>query len=93
VPRKKKPEPAGGAATSELNEMARAMAKEKNFSFEQAFSRLWSDPARAELVARAKREQDEATREVRDARWPIAAAEREFERDWSLGRSKGSARM
>jgi hypothetical protein len=85
----KKPEPKGGAATAELNELARAMAREKNFSFEQAFSRLWSDPTRADLVNRVKREQVEATRDVRDQRWPIAAAEREFERDWRSRQTAG----
>jgi hypothetical protein len=80
---RKSPEPEGGPATRELNEMARAMARDKGLSFEQSFSRIWSDPARAELVNRAKREQTEARREVRDQRWPMNDAERLSQtREW-----------
>jgi len=90
---KKNPEPAGGPATEKLNELARFMSKDKGISFEQAFSRLWTDPSRASLVNRVKRERAEATRDAREQRWPIAAAEEELEQDWRLGRSPGSARL
>jgi hypothetical protein len=90
---RKSPEPVGGPATAQLNAMARAMARDKGVSFESAFARLWSDPERAELIQRAKREIAEATREVKSQRWPIEAAERELEQNWRLGRSPGSARM
>jgi hypothetical protein len=92
LPVPKKPLSAG-EASDELNELARAMAKEKNLKFEQAFSALWTDPERAELVARVRREEAEQRTRVQDSRWPIRAAEREFARDWRLGRSSGSARM
>ena len=46
------------------------MSKDKGISFEQAFSRLWTDPSRASLVNRVKRERAEATHDVREQRWP-----------------------
>jgi hypothetical protein len=85
--------PSAGEASDELNELPRAMAKEKNLKFEQAFSALWTDPERAELVARVRREEAEQRARVQYSRWPIRAAEQEFSRDWRLGRSAGSRRM
>ena len=46
-------------ASAQLNQMAAAMAKDKKISFEQAFYRIWSDPDRAALVQRVKREEAE----------------------------------
>jgi hypothetical protein len=91
VPRSK-PKPAG-PASRELDEMAREMARAKKISFEQAHTALQTDPTRAELVARMRREEREATNRVASARWPIDVAEEEFEQNWRLGRSPGSARM
>jgi hypothetical protein len=80
---RKSPEPAGGPATEELNAMARAMARDKGLSFEQSFSRIWTDPAKSELVSRVKRERVEATSDVREQRWPLIDAERMSQtREW-----------
>jgi hypothetical protein len=69
-----------GEAGAELERMARAMAKDKSISYEQAFARLWSDPEGAELVARAKAEAADKRREIAAQRWPITSAAREFSR-------------
>jgi hypothetical protein len=73
---------AAGPASEELDELARAMSKDKGISFQQAHARLQSDtnPERKALVARVRREEMEATRTVREARWPITTATREYSR-------------
>jgi hypothetical protein len=87
---------AAGPASRELNDLASKMAKDKGISFQRAYYRVIADlsafPDRRELLERAKFEEQAATREVRDSRWPIRAAEAAFERDWRLGRSAGSPR-
>jgi hypothetical protein len=79
LPAPKKPASAG-EASDELNDLARAMARKKGFTFEQAFNQLWSDPERAELVARVRREEAEQRAKVQSQRWPIHQAQRDFER-------------
>jgi hypothetical protein len=83
---------AAGPASRELNELAAQMAKDKGISFQRAYYLVVADlsafPARRELLERAKLEEQAATREVRDSRWPIRAAEREFERDWRSGSAR-----
>jgi hypothetical protein len=75
------PKPAG-PASKELDDLARAMAKDKGISFQQAHARLQADtnPERKLLVARVRREEMEATRMVRESRWPITTATREYSR-------------
>jgi hypothetical protein len=86
-----KPEPIGDAS-AELERLARSVARQKSISYERAYVQLLTDPSRAELARRVREEEMSATRAVRDSRWPIRAAEREFERDWRLGRNAASAR-
>jgi hypothetical protein len=62
-----------GPANAELARMARDMAKEKRISFQQAFSRIYTDPDRKELKDRVDRESAEATRRVAQQRWPLPA--------------------
>jgi hypothetical protein len=80
-PLPKKPE-AAGPASRELDALAREMARDKGISFQQAHAQLQSDtdPERKALVARVRREEMDATRMIRDQRWPITSAEREYER-------------
>jgi hypothetical protein len=80
-PLPKKPE-AAGPASRELDELARAMARDKGISFERAHAQLQSDtdPERKALVARVRREEQDAARMIRDQRWPITAAAREYAR-------------
>jgi hypothetical protein len=82
---KKRPEPETPAA-KELDALAREMARAKKYSYEQAFSRLYTDPERAELVARVKREEADLKRRVADARFPLRDAEEESRtREWVDG--------
>jgi hypothetical protein len=90
VPRNTKPLP--GPASEELSALARRLAKERRISYAQAYTRLITDPDNAELAARVRAEERQATAAVRDAREPIWQAERENERGWRLGYSRGSAR-
>jgi hypothetical protein len=73
------PKPAG-PAHAEMDRLARDLAKEKKISFERAFTNLYTDPDRKELVARLNRESAEAMRRVHEQREPIWAAERAFSR-------------
>jgi hypothetical protein len=94
APRTAKPAP--GPASEELAALARKHARERRISYQQAYTRLLTDPneGHAELAARVRAEERQASAAVRDARDPIWAAERENERpDFRLGRSRGSARM
>jgi len=59
-----KPEPAG-EASAELERLARSMAKEKRYTYQRAYSELYTDPNRAELVARIKQEEAELRARVR----------------------------
>jgi hypothetical protein len=68
---------ADGPASEELERTARAMAKEKKLTYQQAYSRLISDPDRKELLAEIRREEERARRAVSDQRWPLHNAERE----------------
>jgi S-adenosylmethionine:diacylglycerol 3-amino-3-carboxypropyl transferase len=77
-----KPEPAG-PASEELDRLARSMAREKKYSYQQAFSRIYSDPERAELVARVRQEEAELRARVAAQRFPTRNAERESKtREW-----------
>jgi hypothetical protein len=81
--REKKP---AGPASEELERMARAMAREKNLTYQQAFSRLISDPSRREHLEEIKREEERARRAVSDQRWPLHNAERESRTErWANG--------
>src|SRR5271166_3585779 len=71
-----KPEPAG-PASEELERLARSMAREKRYSYQRAYSELYTDPDRAELVARVKREEAELRARVSAQRFPLHNAERE----------------
>jgi hypothetical protein len=69
-----KPMPqSAGKASSELEALARDMARRKNMSYERAYSELYTDPERAELVARVRREERDATARVRAQRFPLPA--------------------
>jgi hypothetical protein len=74
----KKPESAG-PASKELEDLARYMARSKKYTFQQAYSELYTDPERAELVARVKREEADLKRRVSDARFPLRDAEESSE--------------
>jgi hypothetical protein len=77
-----KPEPIG-EASAELERTARAMAKEKRITYQQAYSRLISDPERRELLERVKAEERAATGRVADSRWPLRSAEEQSRtRQW-----------
>jgi hypothetical protein len=77
-----KPEPAG-PASKELESLARDMAREKKYSYQQAFSALYTDPERAALVRRYDKEQAELKQRITDARFPLNDAERESRtKDW-----------
>jgi hypothetical protein len=85
IPVPKKPESAG-PATRELEALARDMARSKRYSYEQAFSALYTDPERAELVQRVKREEAEQRRAVVAQRFPMRDAELESRTDaWRRG--------
>jgi len=80
-----KPKPAG-PASEQLERMARAMAKEKKLTYQQAFSRLITDPDRKELLEEIKREESRQRAQVSDSRWPLHNAERESRtREWMNG--------
>jgi hypothetical protein len=85
--------PPAGPASAELERMAREMARSKGVSFQRAYTQLYTDPERAELVARMRLEERAATSRVAEARWPLETANAELGQNWSLGESKGSARM
>jgi hypothetical protein len=73
-----------GDASAELERTAREAARSKNISYERAYTALLTDPTRKELVARVRREELDATRMVRDQRWPNNQAEQQSKtRDWS----------
>jgi hypothetical protein len=73
-----------GEASAELEEMARAEAKSKNITFQQAFARLLTNPDRAKLRERVMAEERHATLEVRRQRWPMDSAERQsLTREWA----------
>jgi hypothetical protein len=73
--------------------MRAAPAPKRRISYQQAYSRLFTDEAHAELAARVREEERQATAAVCDAREPIWRAQEELEQNWRLGRSPGSARM
>jgi hypothetical protein len=83
VPRNVKPAP--GPASEEMNALARRLARERRVSFQQAYTRLLTDPdeGHAELAARVRDEERRASAAVRDARDPIWTAERQYERNFS----------
>jgi hypothetical protein len=91
VPRNTKPSP--GPASEEMAALARKLARERRLSYAQAYSRLFTDEAHAELAGRVRAEERQATAAVREQRQEIFSAQRELETNWSLGRSPGSARM
>jgi hypothetical protein len=70
-----KPEPAG-PASKELEDLARDMARAKSYSYQQAFSRLYTDPERKALVRRYDKEQEELKQRITNARFPLNNAER-----------------
>jgi hypothetical protein len=70
---------------ADLDKEAREIADRDGVSLMQARLRAHT--------AALRRERDAATRDVKDQRKPIADAERELERAWSVGRSPGSARV
>jgi hypothetical protein len=76
APQDLKPEPAG-PASKELEDLARSMAKEKKYSYQQAFSRLYTDPERGALVRRYDKEQAELKQRISTARFPLRNAENE----------------
>jgi hypothetical protein len=82
APQDLRPEPAG-PASKELESLAAFEAKSTGKSFAQSYTRLLTDPDRAELVRRVKQEELSATRMVQDSRWPLNEAERTSQtRDW-----------
>jgi hypothetical protein len=91
APRNTKPSP--GPASEEMAALARKLSRERKISYAQAFSRLFTDAAYAELAGRVREEERQATAAVRDQRAPISRAQEELERDFRLGRSPGSERL
>jgi hypothetical protein len=76
-------------AARELDELAREMARSKKYSYEQAFSRLYTDPERKALVERYNREQAELKTRVANQRFPLRDAEEESRtKDWARGRGR-----
>ena len=69
--------PSAGPASEELERMARAMAKEKKLTYQQAYSRLISDPSRKEMLAEIRREEARQRAQVFESRWSLNNAERE----------------
>jgi hypothetical protein len=86
-----RPEPIG-EASKELEELARYMARSKNWTYERAYSELYTDPERKALVDRVKREEADTTARVRAQRFPMPEEQGEAGA-WRLGRSPGSRRM
>jgi hypothetical protein len=95
------PEPplARGPAAAKLQEIVDKFLNDYNeknsrkISREQAYERVISSESHRALRAAVLAEERAASREIRDQRAPIWSAGRDLERDWSLGRSRGSARM
>jgi hypothetical protein len=82
-----------GESSRDLNALAQEMADKMKVSREKAYTALWVDPRRAELVARVKQEERDLQEWMRGQREPTQAAYDEYRRNWRLGRSPGSARM
>jgi hypothetical protein len=81
--------PALTPAARELDELAREMARSKKYSYEQAFSRLYTDPERKALIERYNREQAELKTRVENQRFPLRDAEEESRtKDWARGRGQ-----
>jgi hypothetical protein len=91
VERNVKPSP--GPASDEMAALARKLARERRISFAQAYTRLYTSEAHAELAAKIREEERQATAAVRDQREPIWRANEELEQQWRLGSSRGSARF
>jgi hypothetical protein len=90
MPRNTKPVP--GPASEELNALARKLARERRISYQRAYTELYTSEAHAELAAKIREEERQATAAVRDQRAPISRAQEELEREFRLGSSRGSAR-
>jgi hypothetical protein len=100
-PRAANPKPAvqdlkriqAGEATRDLEALAQEMADKMKVSREKAYTALWTDPRRAELVAAVKQEERDLAEWMKTQREPTQEAYDQYRRDWRLGRSLGSARM
>jgi hypothetical protein len=92
APRNTKPAP--GPFSEEMAALARKLSRERKISYAQAYTRILTSPDHAELAARVRAEERQASAAVRDQREPIWRAQSKLERDdFRLGRSRGSARM
>jgi hypothetical protein len=98
VPTRDRPEPKGPAA-AELDRLVEEFVANYNrtttgrrLSRQQGYSRVIELPENRRLRDAVRREEQEATLRIQQLRAPIWSAESEFERDFRLGRSPGSAR-
>jgi hypothetical protein len=83
------PQKSFGPAGEELNRLAASMARSKNLSLGESYSRLISDPTRADLVRRVKEEERKATQAVTNQRWSMWPGEKADEsRQWLNGKPR-----
>jgi hypothetical protein len=84
--------PSPGPFSQQLAALARKLSRERRTTYARAYTQILTSPDHAELAARVRDEERQASRAVFEARRPIWRAQESLEQNWRLGRSPGSAR-